>query len=69
MCGTFVRICLVDGDEAALGDVHAGLARIELVAVGAAAHGDEHAVEGLARRDALAFEGDRNAVLPAFAGR
>ena len=49
MCGTLVRICLSTGMKPRSLTVDAGLVRADVRAVGAAAHGQQHAVVGLRR--------------------
>ena len=63
MCGTFVRSWPVDGDEAALVDLDARGVGADRVAVRAPADGDEHAVERLRARRAVALERHAQPVL------
>ena len=62
---------LVDGDEAALVDLHAGGVGADGGAIGPPSHGDEDLVEGVGRRGAGAVEADlepaRGAVARRFA--
>ena len=60
---------LVDGDDAALVDVHAGFFGIELVAVRAPPDRDEHAIVNTADGALVAFESDFDARRPLRACR
>jgi hypothetical protein len=53
----------VDGNEAVLVQAQAGPLRADAVAIGAATHGHEHAIEDVARRRVLTLQGDVEAVV------
>ena len=58
-CGRFVRICLSTGNDAAIADVDVRVLETDALAVGSAAHGHEHAIEGIRAFAVGVFELDR----------